>query len=967
MPAAQKNMSIRLAVVDGKKVEDTFKRIGQTGEQAFERIDHSTKPATASLKAVDTTARALNSVFRQAAGLAGAYAGLSGLMRSIRSINETGMAFQGLSTALGAVTGSSKGAADEMAFLRAESERLGLNFLETSKSYLQIAAAAKGTTLAGQGTRDIFTALAEASTVLQLSVDQTNGALRAIGQIMSKGKVQTEELRGQLGERLYGAFQLAARGMGITTAELDKMLEQGKVVADDFLPKFAAEIRKTFSEGVPEASKNARAELNRFHNSVLEIERTVASSGFLEGLSIGYRQLAATLSNPAIQNAAQALGETLGSVVSTAAQSLSFLITHADLAVTALGGLMIARTVAGAVTALNATLVGRTGLAVGLKMAASVSTGFALRLVALEAASKVASVALMGLRGALTLVGGPLGLAVLAGIAILKLASGHDVAAKAAKDHAQELKEITQELGQTVKAVGDTAEALSKTESLYRFTKQLETAKDNIIALQYELKRGVIGGFWDQLARYGTPLAHDLYELRRELNAGKLSATEYAEALFKLATKHPNFGGQAEGVQQQVLALQAAERAAKKASTALEELQNPKPKQGAKAHEVSAKPSAPVFSEEDKKRIQDRIGELQAEEQTLRRLTSARAQGEGAVRRAMILNEQEQALRRAGLDITKNQGAAQSAYANQIRGLVASIHTLEEGEKKYHKHQQEVQKQEQKRAQTVKDVQRRYEELDKTLQGATARAEKWRNGAMLGLNQAAKGYGEFSAQVESVYKDMLKQARDKDLESSKRWEDGLKRGLKSVTEDAADMASHTETFITNAFKNMEDALVRFVQTGKMDFKSLADSIIADLIRIQIQSSITKPLAQVLNSAVEGYFGAPGGAGKSPGTGVGTSTPTAKAHTGGVIGGDNLSTKPVHPWVFQGASRFHRGGIVGNEVPIIAQKGEVIFTPGQMQLLGGALHSKPHVNVSIKVETQLLPAKAGRLDNACKAD
>ena len=173
-----------------------------------------------------------------------------------------------------------------MAFLRAESERLGLNFLETSKSYLQIAAAAKGTTLAGQGTRDIFTALAEASTVLQLSVDQTNGALRAIGQIMSKGKVQTEELRGQLGERLYGAFQLAARGMGITTAELDKMLEQGKVIADDFLPKFAAEIRKTFSEGVPEASKNARAELNRFHNAVLEIERTVASSGFLEGLSL---------------------------------------------------------------------------------------------------------------------------------------------------------------------------------------------------------------------------------------------------------------------------------------------------------------------------------------------------------------------------------------------------------------------------------------------------------------------------------------------------------------------------------------------------------------------------------------------------------------------------------------------------------------------------------------------------------
>jgi len=41
---SQKNMSIRLAVVDGKKVEDTFSRIGRTGEQAFERIERSILP-----------------------------------------------------------------------------------------------------------------------------------------------------------------------------------------------------------------------------------------------------------------------------------------------------------------------------------------------------------------------------------------------------------------------------------------------------------------------------------------------------------------------------------------------------------------------------------------------------------------------------------------------------------------------------------------------------------------------------------------------------------------------------------------------------------------------------------------------------------------------------------------------------------------------------------------------------------
>jgi tape measure domain-containing protein len=312
-------MSIRLAVVDGKKVEDQFDRIGNRGEKAFQRITRSTAPANTSLKAVDTTARALNGVFRQAVGLVAAYAGLNGLFGSARAINETGMAFQGVNTALVSITGSSKGAADEMAYLEQESERLGLNLLEISKSYMQITAAAKGSNLEGQATRDIFTSIAEAATVLQLSTDQTNGAIRAITQIMSKGKVQAEELRGQLGERLYGAFQLAARGMGITTAQLDKMLEQGQVVADDFLPKFAAEIRKTFSDGVPAASITARAEMNRFNNAILEIERTIAAYGFLDGVTQGWQTTSERpLSNsPSLQSGQVISNGIFGSLIQT--------------------------------------------------------------------------------------------------------------------------------------------------------------------------------------------------------------------------------------------------------------------------------------------------------------------------------------------------------------------------------------------------------------------------------------------------------------------------------------------------------------------------------------------------------------------------------------------------------------------------------------------------------------------------
>jgi hypothetical protein len=51
-------------------------------------------------------------------------------------------------------------------------------------------------------------------------------------------------------------------------------------------------------------------------------------------------------------------------------------------------------------------------MVVGLRLAASLSTAFALRLVAMEAATKLATVAMIGFRAALALVGGPVGLAV---------------------------------------------------------------------------------------------------------------------------------------------------------------------------------------------------------------------------------------------------------------------------------------------------------------------------------------------------------------------------------------------------------------------------------------------------------------------------------------------------------------------------------------------------------------------------
>lgn len=207
---------------------------------------------------------------------------LMGSTYVLKGIFDAGIAIERIERGLKAATGSSALAAEELKYVRSESQRLGLNLESTAKAFTSLSASAKGTSLAGQGVRDIFTAVSEASTVLGLSADDTQGAIRALGQMMSKGNVQAEELRGQLGERIPGAFQIAARSMGKTTAELNGMLQRGEVLASDMLPKFAAELQKTFAGALPEAVDSAQAKLNRFQTSIFDLKVEVGESGFMD-------------------------------------------------------------------------------------------------------------------------------------------------------------------------------------------------------------------------------------------------------------------------------------------------------------------------------------------------------------------------------------------------------------------------------------------------------------------------------------------------------------------------------------------------------------------------------------------------------------------------------------------------------------------------------------------------------------
>ncbi len=190
-------------------------------------------------------------------------------------ILDTTAEMQSLRQAINVTSGSAQEGAANFKFIADTSDRLGLSLKSSTEGFKTLSGATMGTALAGQATRDIFEGVATGASALGISAENTEGALLALGQMMSKGKVSAEELNGQLGERIPGALGIAARAMGKTKAELLDMMQKGQIMSEDFLPKFAAEMKKTFQGAATDKLSN---NLSRLSNDFLLIKERIGNA-----------------------------------------------------------------------------------------------------------------------------------------------------------------------------------------------------------------------------------------------------------------------------------------------------------------------------------------------------------------------------------------------------------------------------------------------------------------------------------------------------------------------------------------------------------------------------------------------------------------------------------------------------------------------------------------------------------------
>lgn len=233
---------------------------------------------------------AIQSTAQDLLGFASAYLSAGAALAYV--FNQT-LAFQRIKTPLTYILGSEGEADKKLSELKKLANDLGLEYFTLANTYRSFSAAARASNFDLGNSEKIFKSVAKASAVLGLSSEQLEGALLAIQQMISKGNVQAEELRGQLAERLPGAFSLAAKAMGVTEAELNKLLQTGQVVASDLLPKLADQLDKAYGDKAKDGITGLNAELNKLYSTLQSFagEGSFLSKNLFEPIIRGARQV----------------------------------------------------------------------------------------------------------------------------------------------------------------------------------------------------------------------------------------------------------------------------------------------------------------------------------------------------------------------------------------------------------------------------------------------------------------------------------------------------------------------------------------------------------------------------------------------------------------------------------------------------------------------------------------------------
>lgn len=503
-----------------------------------------------------------------------AYVGLQGAASQIGGVVSAFQTLEAIQSRLAVAFGDSpQRVGAELRYLETQSQRLGISFETLATEYSKFAVSAQTANFTSQATRDTFMAVAEAGRVQRLSVEQLQGIFKALGQIMDKGKVQAEELRGQLGDRMTGAFKLFADAIGVTTAQLDDMLKKGEVIANqDTLGAFGNRLRQIYGPQLGRALQSTTTELGRLQDTLFKSQILVGEGGFVEAFTNGVRKLNEALQSREGRDFFIALGDALTKVTN----AIVAVLPYVDELALGLGAIFLRFKVlpffTGMVTGLkgvttelvaanasmytwNATSEMLKAKWYAMSTAALTATaaikGLNVQSSAAQSAAVFAgrgaaafSVALRGLQGVIgitvglarTLVatlGGIPGILLTIGTIAVTSWMGELGATNSALDEHKRIMDTVLNKYDEVKDKTDAWKTSLETIKVDQLNANIRALKDEFDSLKNEATNRTVVGFkfWDADI---TQASASLNKLNQQFGANKLSAQQYREALEKL-------------------------------------------------------------------------------------------------------------------------------------------------------------------------------------------------------------------------------------------------------------------------------------------------------------------------------------------------------------------------------------------------------------------------------------------------
>lgn len=330
-------------VTDGLKAQSTkrLQREFNDLDKRIKQVDAATKNYSKNVGNYSSAMGGLGGFAGQLSGALGIAGGIYGAVQLGREIYKTTKQLDLINKSMNATAMNAEHLASNMEFLNRVTEDSGLSFTDTAIAFNKFYAASKDK-LELNEIHVIFDKISKAAALMGMSVYDQELIFLALEQMMSKGKVSSEELRRQLGERLPGAFDIMAKAVGVSTSELDDMMRKGEIISSEVLPKFADEVEKAFgAENIQKVENMAAAE-NRLSN---------AWTHFVDGLNSGQGTIA-----KAVMGIMDFGSEILKAVTSTEQLSEAIVKEHTSLNV------LVRK-----ITSLNANNAKRNGLIEQLK------------------------------------------------------------------------------------------------------------------------------------------------------------------------------------------------------------------------------------------------------------------------------------------------------------------------------------------------------------------------------------------------------------------------------------------------------------------------------------------------------------------------------------------------------------------------------------------------------------------------